>query len=70
MPWITTHYTTDGFIINITYDQNNVIEDIDIVHMLLLGKDRGRFSVLTEAEQGTGVEDTELSPCPRRSIFT
>ncbi|MBO5175462.1 MAG: hypothetical protein J6B84_10020 [Eubacterium sp.] len=33
MPWISTHYTTDGFIINITYDQNNVIEEIDILPM-------------------------------------
>ena len=33
MPWISTHYTTDGFIIRVTYDQNNVIEEIDIVPM-------------------------------------
>ena len=33
MPWVSTHYTTDGFIIRVTYDQNNVIEKIDIVPM-------------------------------------
>ena len=33
MPWVSTHYTTDGFIIRVTYDQNNVIEEIDIVPM-------------------------------------
>ena len=30
VPKISTHYTTDGFIISITYDENNVIESIAI----------------------------------------
>lgn len=29
-PRVSTHYTTDGFVISITYDINNVIKNIDI----------------------------------------
>ena len=29
-PKISTHYTTDGFVVSITYDQNNGIENINI----------------------------------------
>jgi len=33
IPRISMHYTTDGFVITITYDKNNVIEKMDIVPM-------------------------------------
>ena len=33
VPRVSTHYTTDGFIISISYDKNNAIEKIDIVPM-------------------------------------
>jgi hypothetical protein len=33
VPKVSTHYTTDGFVITITYDKNNVIEKMDIVPM-------------------------------------
>ena len=33
VPQVSTHYTTDGFVITITYDKNNVIEKMDIVPM-------------------------------------
>ena len=29
VPKVSTHYTTDGFVITITYDKNNVIEKIE-----------------------------------------
>lgn len=33
VPRVSAHYTTDGFVISITYDKNNVIEKIDLVPM-------------------------------------
>lgn len=30
VPRVSTHYTTDGFVVSITYDKNNIIENIDI----------------------------------------
>lgn len=33
VPRVSTHYTTDGYVIRITYDVNHVIEKIDIVPM-------------------------------------
>ena len=33
VPKVSTHYTTDGFVIIITYDSNNMIKKIDIVPM-------------------------------------
>lgn len=30
-PRVSTHYTTDGFLINIMYDKNNIVEIIDII---------------------------------------
>ena len=33
VPKASTHYTTDGFVITITYDNNNLIEKIDTVPM-------------------------------------
>lgn len=32
-PRVSSHYTTDGFIVSITYDKSNVIEKIDIAPM-------------------------------------
>ena len=30
-PRVSAHYTTDGFLINITYDNHNVVENIEII---------------------------------------
>ena len=33
VPRVSTHYTTDGFLINITYNEDDVIEKIDLVDL-------------------------------------